>query len=195
MNNQRCSSQQAIYSNVFNNGLILVLFFSYPSLTNALQLEEVILESFPFVPSGLTLSLSGALLDARTTEYFDSEASPIQPGTRMPLSAKKAYNDHLDWTGYAHSFELAASVNYSYSGERKNQLIETKNLPAYDLFSVSARVANSVWPLKPSLGLSITNLTNEKFSRYALQSTVNENQYVYLLGTPRTALLSLELSL
>lgn len=158
------------------------------------SLTYVISDSIKWLPSGLAISVSGSLIDGRTTEAFESEDGTVGVGTQLPLTAKKSYNANLSWNSNFADFETSASINYSLTGDRKNALINSKTMEAYELIGISGRIANLSWPLKPVIGFSVTNLTNEKFVSYALQSTTDDTQFAYLLGKPRTALVYLELS-
>lgn len=151
-------------------------------------------DSIPYFPSGISVGISSSFIDAKTTSDFESEDGFAPSGTRLPLSSKQAHNIHVGWDGFISDFEASMTLNYSISGARSNALIQNKELPEYRLLSASARISNQQWPLKPDLSVSLANITNEKFAQYALQSTTDENQYAYILGTPKTLLVSLELS-
>ncbi|QIB65946.1 TonB-dependent receptor [Kineobactrum salinum] len=159
------------------------------------SLQYVVPENTQWVPDGLWLTVSNANIMSETTEAFQSSGSTVEKGSELPLSPKRTTAVEIGWSGNMNNFEMSLSANYKYSGDRKNDLLGTRRLPSYELWGLSARVSNDAWYLRPAIGLTVTNLTNEVFSHTAIPGILNPLATTYVLGAPRTIALNFEISL
>lgn len=157
------------------------------------QLTWQIPSDWSFIPDGLTLNSSFSILNARTTEDFDSANGAAAKGTRLPLSPKRSGLLGLSWERSWNEFDFRSSVQASFASDRTNDLIETYRFPSSKNCTASFRVANKSWVGAPSLSLIGTNLTNEFKLYNATPVTAKPGNFVFVpQGTPRTIKLNLE---
>lgn len=157
------------------------------------QLIWQIPDDWALVPSGLTLNLGYAYLNAKTTEDFSSANGDAPKGSRLPLSSKNSGAIGLSWQHAWNALDFSSSMQANFASDRPNDLIESRRLPSYHTLSASFRVANLAWPGSPALSLTGTNLTNEFILYNATQVTASPGDFVYVMqGLPRTVKLSLD---
>ncbi len=145
------------------------------------------------IPPGLSIALSGGYTDARTTEAFDSSDGAVGAGTRLPITPYVSGNISISWQGALGDYLINSSVTDSYSGSRKNALIETYELPSYQTLGAVLTVTNPSLSFQPTISLSGMNLLDKVVPNFAFK-TEYASDYVYVLNRPRTVLLSLQLN-
>ncbi len=151
------------------------------------------LPSGTFIPEGLSVALSGSYTDARITEDFDSPDGTVPAGSRLPLTPYLLANASVSWNSAFGDWLTGATLSDSYSGDRKNQLFETKHMPAFHIVSASVSASNPSARMRPALSLSATNLLNEHAPYFAFAARTGPD-VLYGLSRPRTILLSVQLS-
>lgn len=145
------------------------------------------------IPAGLSISMSGSYIDARTTEDFESPEGPVPADSRLPLTPYVQASGSLNWSSSIGSWVTLVSVSNAYAGERKNQLFETKRLPSFQTLGAVLSISNPSLSFRPELSLSGTNLLDEPANAFAIEARTGDN-FLYGLNRPRTLLLSLQLS-
>ncbi|WP_052378353.1 TonB-dependent receptor [Polycyclovorans algicola] len=149
--------------------------------------------------SGLTVSLSGGLTEARTTEAFTSSSNTvIEPGTQLPGAAKSQYSVGLQQFLPLGRLLLDATMNYTYVGKSFSTLERDLAVNDYGVLSAGLGLSSDTLPLSPRLSLNVANILNET----ALVDGAADSSPIIPLSTfslfalnpPRTVSLRLNLS-
>lgn len=149
---------------------------------------------WPMVPAGLTFAAGGSYIDARTTEFFNSQHGAAPVGTRLPLTPYVLANTSLSWSRNFGSWLVTTSVSDSYSGGRKNELVESVHLPAYSQLGAVLRLAKFGWYCNPAISVTGINLLDKAAPNFAFPATTGTGEVAYVLNRPRTLMLNLEAS-
>ncbi|HVT34070.1 MAG TPA: TonB-dependent receptor, partial [Nevskiaceae bacterium] len=143
------------------------------------------------LPWNLFASISGAYIDARTTEEFNSDNGAVPPGTLMPatpyVSGAGVLTHRLNLAGW----QLLSSYTITYHGWSHNTLQNTTPLPAYVLHGLSLNVVKTDWSLRPELNFSVNNLADKHVPLFAEKTPGSP---VIIANQPRTIALTLSLS-
>lgn len=163
---------------------------AYLDNLSSTRVRGVELSAQTALPWGFGLTGNLAYVDSHTAEDFDSEEGPIAAGTRSAFTPRRTGSVIGSWGAPIGDWQLGASVNAAYSDERKANLSGSIRLESYWTYGASLQVQRPDWAGAPSLGLSATNLSNE---RYLLNASAvrDANNFTGVLAQPRTVLLSL----
>ncbi|WP_341917936.1 TonB-dependent receptor [Hydrocarboniphaga effusa] len=139
---------------------------------------------------GLTASLSGGYTDAHITESFTAaNGDVVEPGARMPGSAKFQYSSSLQYLHVWDQFTLAPNLSYTYVGKGYSNI--THDVEINDLGTLNAGLVLGAenMPGKPKLAFNMINLLDTTRPVAGSSGTVivtRQEQTVYLLNPPRT---------
>ena len=159
---------------------------------------EAALLWLPPIP-GLTVSLSGGLTEAQTTEAFTSASGTlIEPGTQLPGAAKSQYSIGLQQFLPLGSVLMDASVNYTYVGKSFSNLEKDLAVNDYGVLSAGLGLSADELPLSPRLSVNVANILNEAALVDGAVDARALNQIstfsLFALNPPRTISLRLNLS-
>ena len=139
---------------------------------------------------GLVASLAGGYTDAHITETFTAaNGDTVEPGTRMPGSAKYQYSSSLQYLYAWENYSLAPNVNYTYVGKGYSNI--THDVEINDLGTLNAGLVFGAEGLagKPKLAVNVSNIldtTRAVAGSTATAIVTRQPQTVYLLNPPRT---------
>ena len=120
--------------------------------------------SFQYLPpiDGLSLSLTGAYVDAKTAEDFTDPAGNFTPeGTPWPQTAKYQTNTSIAYERLLGDWRLETSLTHSHQGEGWAEIPNTTRIFDFETWSAQLAASNESWKVPVRLGLSVTNLTDE----------------------------------
>lgn len=139
---------------------------------------------------GLTASLAGGYTDAHITETFTAANGDIvEPGARMPGSAKFQYSSSLQYLRAWEQYTVAPNLSYTYIGKGYSNI--THDVEINDLGTLNAGIVFGAEGLagKPKLAVNMSNIldTTRPVAGSAATAIVTQQpQTVYLLNPPRT---------
>lgn len=136
-------------------------------------------------------TVAGAYTDARTASAFMSELGPISSGSRLPSTPYWTGSSSLEYMTYFGPVNFTAGLSWVYQGESFNDLIQTRDIPAYDLFSLNVALSAMQWPGSPQLGINVANLTNEQTYNNVLSPINGVSDYFPI--RPRSISMQLQL--
>ncbi|MGH8530514.1 MAG: TonB-dependent receptor domain-containing protein [Nevskiales bacterium] len=134
---------------------------------------------------GIALSASGGVVDAHTTEPFLAGQTPVPAGVGLPGSAEKQYSGQISYFWpFGGPLTFGAAISYAYVGKTAGALQVPATLNDYGIYSANMQVGSANWPGKPSLTLSVTNLTDVTAPIGGLGSLAGDT--FFILNPPRT---------
>lgn len=134
---------------------------------------------------GVVMMLNGGTVKAITTEDFQAGNSEISAGKPLPGSAKYQYSINLaffgspDWT-----INTSGLLGYTYVGETYNDIASNDIVNDYGTYSVSLNLSIPSVTGKPTLALSVLNLTDVTTSVGVINGLAGND--LYILNSPRT---------
>lgn len=165
--------------------------FGYTDNVGRARSKGAELDIKTLLPHGFLLNLSGAFVDARTTEDFDSDSGTVAAGAQLPATPRWSGTVTLTHTGEFWGVSTVASYMVSYRGESPNRLQNDIPLEAYMLHNISLNLSLRDRDLQPEINFSITNLLDESVSVFALNTA---GGVLRATNQPRTFLVTLGLS-
>ncbi len=157
--------------------------------------------SFLWLPPipGLTVSLSGGLTEAQTTEAFTSSSNTlIEPGTQLPGAAKSQYSASLQQFLPFRSVLMDASLSYTYVGKSFSTLERDLAVNDYGVLNAGLGMSADSLPLSPRLSVNVANVLNETALVDGAVDARAINQIstfsLFALNPPRTISLRLNLN-
>ncbi len=165
--------------------------FGYTDNVGSARSKGAELDIKTLLPHGFLLNLSGAFVDARTTEDFDSDSGTVAAGTPLPATPRWSGAGTLTHIGKFWGVSTAASYMVSYRGESPNRLQNDIPLEAYMLHNISLNLGLRDRDLQPEINFSVTNLLDESVSVFALNTA---GGVLRATNQPRTFLVTLSLS-
>lgn len=139
---------------------------------------------------GLSASLSGGYTDAHITESFTAaNGDVVEPGTRMPGSAKVQYSSSLQYLYAWNQFSIAPNVSYTYVGKGYSNITHDVEINGFGTLNAGLVFGAENIPGKPKLAFNMVNIldtTRPVAGSTATALVTRQPQTVYLLNPPRT---------
>lgn len=145
------------------------------------------------LPAGFALNLSGAYVDAETTEAFDDFQGPAPEGRELPGTPPFNGAARLSWAEAWDAIELSSAVTYTYQTRNYNNLAQTFEHPSLGLLGASVGLRFAGLFGAPELSLIGTNLTNE-LEPVLVTDALLTNDVLVVFNRPRELKLNLRLS-
>ena len=146
------------------------------------------------LPWGFQVKLTGAYIDARSTEAFESAEGPVPAGARMPATPYKTGAATMGWGAPIGPVLVSANYSTTYYGDAFSTLAHTYRIPSYTTHAANINLFMLGLNFKPSLNFAVTNLFDKSgFSTAYLGGTPRKKLIGYPL-TPRTMSLTLSFS-
>ncbi len=137
---------------------------------------------------GIALSAAGGTVDAHTTAPFLAGTTEVPAGAPLPGSAEKQYSGQISYFWpYGGALSIGAALSYAYVGKTAPLLAQTvsETFNDYGIYSASVQIGLADWRGKPTLALSVTNLTDEAAPVGGIGSLL-AGDVAYILNPPRT---------
>ncbi len=142
---------------------------------------------------GVVMTLNWGTANAHTKEDFMAGQDLVASGTPLPGSADYQYSANLAFFGSPDWLvNVSAYVGYNYVGKTYSDMKSNETINDYGTYNLGMNMSIPSVSGRPSLALSVTNLTDET-AEVGLIPGASGNDF-YVLNSPRTltARLSLE---
>jgi iron complex outermembrane receptor protein len=150
---------------------------------------------------GLQLDVATAYTRALTAaSYIGGTGTEVPAGTEMPATPRWMTATTLAYNRTLGSFVSGASLTHTYSSKAFNNIFHEKRIYGFSQFNFNLTVTRPDWPLRPSLGLGVTNITDVRgvVGRTGAQGetlpgvTVTTENFIYVRPRALSARLALE---
>ena len=168
---------------------------NYVDNVGAAQIDGVDVSVTAALPWGFTVNGSASVLDARTTEAFDSSEGFAPAGTRLPLSAKRSGSLVINHEFSTEQVIYNSLLSLTFSGPKPNRLPNRNTLPRTKTVAVTLGATLTQFRFQPKLTLNVTNLFNERVpSNLSPGDSTDPDNIATSFIQPRTMTVSLDMS-
>ncbi len=134
---------------------------------------------------GIMLAGGGGIVDARTTVPFRAGNVDVPAGKPLPGSAREQYNAQVLLMGPPDAwFAFGATLDYTYIGEAHADITSDRIVGDYGTLNASLRLGLNHTPGKPTLALSVSNITDEAAPIGIIGTSIGND--FFLMNAPRT---------
>ncbi len=168
---------------------------NYVDNVGAAQIDGVDVSVTAALPWGFTVNGSASVLDARTTEAFDSSEGFAPAGTRLPLSAKRSGSLVISHEFSSDQVIFNSMVGYNVSGPKPSTLLGPFTLPRHESVALTLGATMTQLRFQPKLALNVINLFNKRVpTTLSSRDNIDPENISTTFIQPRTMTVSLDMS-